>query len=107
MSEVAGFFEQVPEKANKEKMQGMNCVYQFKITGDGGGDWYIVIANGTAEVHEGVAENPSTTITVSAENFVNLLEGKLNGQMAFMTGKLKVNGDIGLATKLKSVFNLG
>lgn len=107
MSDVAGFFAQVPEKANKEKMEGLNCTYQFNITGDGGGEWNIVIANGSAQVAEGVAENPSTTITIEAGNFLNLLEGKLNGQMAFMTGKLKVKGDIGLATKLKSLFNLG
>ena len=107
MSDVAGFFAQVPEKANKEKMQDMNCVYQFIITGDGGGEWNITIANGSAQVQEGVAENPNTTITMDAANFASLLEGKLNGQMAFMTGKLKVKGEIGLATKLKSLFNLG
>lgn len=107
MADIAEFFAQVPEKANKEKMQGMDCTYQFNITGDGGGEWYIDIKNGSAEVHQGAAENPNTTITIEAGNFVNLLEGKLNGQMAFMTGKLKVSGDIGLATKLKSVFNLG
>jgi len=107
MSDVAGFFAQVPEKANKEKMQDLNCTYQFNITGEGGGEWNIVIANGSAVVNEGAAESPSTTITMEAENFLNLLQGKLNGQMAFMTGKLKVKGDIGLATKLKSLFNLG
>ena len=107
MSEVAAFFEQVPEKVNKDKIQGMDCVYQFNITGEGGGDWYIVIRNGEATVHEGNAENPSITLTMEAGNFVNLLQGKLNGQMAFMTGKLKIKGEMGLALKLQSVFNLG
>jgi putative sterol carrier protein len=41
------------------------------------------------------------------ENFVNLLTGKLNGQTAFLTGKLKIQGDMTLAMKLQSVFNLG
>lgn len=107
MSEVAAFFDQVPEKVNKDKIQGMDCIYQFDITGDGGGQWHIVIANGDATVHTGVAENPSITITISAENFVSLVQGKLNGQMAFMTGKLKIKGDMALALKLQSVFSFG
>ncbi len=107
MSEVAAFFDQVPEKVNKDKIQGMDCIYQFDITGDGGGQWYIVIANGDAIVHEGTSENPSITITMEASNFINLLQGKLNGQMAFMTGKLKIKGDMALALKLQSVFSLG
>lgn len=107
MSEVAAFFDQVPEKVNKDKIQDMNCVYQFNITGDGGGDWNIAIANGEAKVSEGVVDSPDITLTMSDENFVNLLQGKLNGQMAFMTGKLKIKGEMGLAMKLQSVFNLG
>ena len=107
MSEVAEFFDQVPEKVNKDKIQGMDCVYQFNITGEGGGDWSIAIANGDATVSAGTAENPSITITMEAGNFISLLQGKLNGQMAFMTGKLKIKGDMALALKLQSVFNLG
>ena len=107
MSEVAAFFDQVPDKVNKDKIQGMDCTYQFDITGDDGGSWNIVIANGDAAVSEGAAESPSITITMEAGNFINLLQGKLNGQMAFMTGKLKIKGDMGLAMKLQSVFNLG
>lgn len=107
MSEVAAFFDQVPDKVNKDKIQGMDCIYQFDITGDDGGQWNIVIANGDATVNEGAAENPSITLTMDSSNFVNLVQGKLNGQMAFMTGKLKIKGDMALALKLQSVFSLG
>ena len=107
MSEVSAFFDQVPGKVNKDKIQGMNCIYQFDITGDDGGEWNITIANGNATVSAGKAENPSITITMEASNFINLLQGKLNGQMAFMTGKLKIKGDMALALKLQSVFSLG
>lgn len=107
MSDVAAFFDQVSEKVNKDKIQGMDCVYQFDITGDDGGTWNIVIANGEAAVNSGPSENPSITITIGSDNFLNLLQGKLNPQMAFMTGKLKIKGDMGLALKLQGVFNLG
>ncbi len=107
MSEVAAFFDQVSEKVNKDKIQGMDCIYQFDITGDDGGQWYITIAGGDATVTQGAAESPSITITMEASNFINLLQGKLNPQMAFMTGKLKIKGDMALALKLQSVFSLG
>lgn len=107
MSDVAAFFDQVSTNVNKDKIQGMNSVYQFNITGDGGGEWNIAIANGDAVVSQGVAEKPSITITMEAGNFLSLTQGKLNGQMAFMTGKLKIQGDMALALKLQSIFKLG
>ena len=96
-----------PEKVNKDKAAGMNAVYQFNIDGPEGGQWAVKIADGDASVTEGASENPSITITMTDENFVNLITGKLNGQTAFLTGKLKIQGDMTLAMKLQSVFNFG
>ena len=44
------------------------------------------------------------TLAMSAQDYVDMILGKLNGQMAFMTGKLKIAGDMGLALKLQSLF---
>jgi len=107
MSEVASFFEQVPAKVNKDKIAGMNAIYQFVITGEDGGEWNVTVANGEAAVAQGKAESPSITLTMEAANFVALVTGKLNGQTAFLTGKLKIQGDMTLAMKLQSVFSLG
>lgn len=107
MSEIAGFFDAVPSKVNKDKIAGMNAVYQFIINGDDGGEWNVTVANGEAAVAQGKAESPSITLTMDAANFVALVTGKLNGQTAFLTGKLKIQGDMTLAMKLASVFSLG
>jgi len=107
MSEVAEFFNQVPQKVDKDKIQGMNAVYQFNVTGDGGGEWNVKVANGEAAAAEGTADDPSITLTIAADDFVSLVTGKLNGQTAFLTGKLKIKGDMTLAMKLQSVFALG
>lgn len=61
---------------------------------------YTVIKNGELTVHEGVVENPSLDITMSDENLVKLFNKQLNPMTAFMTGKIKVKGDLMLAQKL-------
>ncbi len=107
MSDVAGFFDQVVEKVDKDKVQGMNAVYQFNITGDGGGEWNVGLADGAVTAGAGTADSPSITLTMDAADFMDLIAGKLNGQTAFLTGKLKIQGDMTLAMKLQSVFALG
>ena len=104
---VAEVFEMMAGRVNKDKIQGMTATYQFNITGEGGGSWHVIIADGDAKVSEGVAESPSITITASAEDWLNIVSGKLNGQTAFLTGKLKIQGDMSLAMKLQSVFAFG
>jgi putative sterol carrier protein len=107
MSQVSDFFAQVPGHVNKDKIAGMNCVYQFNIEGADGGKWAVKIADGEATVVEGGVDGASITLTLTDENFIGLVTGKLNGQTAFLTGKLKIQGDMTLAMKLASVFNLG
>jgi len=105
MAEVSDFFAQVSEKVNKDKIQGMSAVYQFDITGDTGGQYAVIIADGDATVQDGLHDSPSITLTISDEDFKNLITGKLNGQTAFLTGKLKIKGDMSLAMKLQTVFS--
>ena len=107
MPEVADFFNQVTEKVDQDKVQGMNAMYQFNVTGDGGGEWNVSVADGKVAVAQGTVDSPSITLTINAADFVDLVTGKLNGQTAFLTGKLKIQGDMTLAMKLQSVFALG
>ncbi len=103
---VAGFFSELQGKVDPAKISGMNAIYQFAITGDGGGEWYVRIADGQAEVQQGTHEAPSITLTASDEDWLKIVTGQLNGQTAFLTGKLKIKGDMSLAMKLQSVFSL-
>ncbi len=99
---VREFFEGLSEKleADPGKLSGLDCTYQFNIEGDSGGRWFVTIKDGKVTVNEGGAEDPDCVITVKDSDFADLLSGSLNPQMAFMMGKLKVAGDMGLALKL-------
>ncbi len=95
------------EKAFRpDKAVGVNAVIQYHLTGEGGGDFIVTIADGKCTVTEGVAENPKMTLTADAEDFKNVLLGNLNGMKAFMDGKLKLAGDLNLAMKLTSFFKM-
>lgn len=99
---AAESFEQMKD-VDPEKIKDINATYQWDITGDGGGKWYAKFSDGNAEVAEGEAENADITITVSASDWVDIVNGKLNGQMAFLSGKIKIQGDMALAMKLQSL----
>jgi len=109
MSDVtpATIFDEMNKKltADPSSVAGMNAVYQFKVTGDGGGDWYADLKVTPPVVAAGLHATANCTITVAAPDFVNIKTGKLSGQMAFMTGKLKIAGDMGLAMKLQKILS--
>ncbi|MCL4233971.1 MAG: SCP2 sterol-binding domain-containing protein [Deltaproteobacteria bacterium] len=54
-------------------------------------------------VSAGTKDPANCTITVAAADLLAITTGKLSGQMAFMTGKLKISGDMGLAMKLQKI----
>lgn len=97
-------FDNMPSRFKKDAAKGLTATYQFDLSGDGGGQWYAAIANEQCEVKEGKAASPNITISMAAKDYLDMVNGKLNGQMAFMTGKLKIAGDMGLALRLQSLF---
>lgn len=101
---VAGVMKEMEGKFKADKAAGINATFQFDITGEGGGQWYAVIQDGEATFNEGTSDAPTVTITATADDWIKIVNGQLNPQMAFMTGKIKVKGDLGLATKLGALF---
>jgi putative sterol carrier protein len=83
---------------------GLSATYIFDISGSGGGKWTLDISNGKCELKSGAVGTPSVTISISDQDWLAIQKGKLNSQMAFMMGKLRVAGDMGLAMKLQSMF---
>ena len=79
----------------------INAVYQFNITGDNGGSWTVDLTK--PEVRPGEDENARCVVTVEDGDFMQIVSRALNPQMAFMSGKLKVGGDMSLAMKLGEI----
>ncbi len=86
-----------------ELVKEMGAVYQFIVTGDGGGEWIIDFSGPNFKISTGKAKKPDCTFTASAKNLVNLFTGKLNPVFAFLTGKIKFT-DLYFASKLRPFF---
>jgi putative sterol carrier protein len=90
----------VPEKAGTTK-----ATIQFDISGDQGGKWWVKINEGKAESGKGDApETANLTLIAEAGDFVKIMTGQMDGMSAFMSRKLQVKGDMGLAVKLQTLF---
>jgi putative sterol carrier protein len=96
--------EAMPSAFRPERAKGIQATYQFELTGEGGGNWVLEIANQQCQVKEGVAADPDATISLAAADYVALVKGELDAMSAFMRGKLKVKGNMGLAMKVINLF---
>ena len=95
------FFDTLETRVDETKTAGMNNSYVFDI--DGAGTWKVDVQDGKVQVTEGGGEG-DVTITTSEETFDKIVSGEQNATSAYMTGKLKVKGDMGAAMKLQKLF---
>jgi len=101
MTTVKDFFESLETRADSAKTAGMTHSYLFDI--EGAGKWTVNVADGNVSVSEG-GEDADAVITTSEETFEKIVSGEQNPTSAYMTGKLKVKGDMGAAMKLQKLF---
>ena len=94
------FFDTLPTRVDETKTAGMNNSYVFDIDG---AKWKVDVQDGKVHVTQG-AEDGDVTITTSEETFDKIVSGEQNATSAYMTGKLKVKGDMGAAMKLQKLF---
>ena len=87
-------------KTDPAKAKSIGALVVFHITGPAAPDWTLDCSKEPAVLTQGGTDGAKVEVTMSEEDFVNLANGNLNPQMAFLGGKLKVKGDMGLAIKL-------
>jgi len=104
MSEIKEMFEKLPSLFNAEAAKGQNMVFQFDIAGEG--QWQVIVNDGKCEVKEGSHPNPSVTLSTDKDTYLAMATKKINGMQAFMSGKLKVKGNVMLAQKFAQLFKM-
>jgi 3-hydroxy-3-methylglutaryl CoA synthase/NAD(P)-dependent dehydrogenase (short-subunit alcohol dehydrogenase family)/putative sterol carrier protein len=103
---VAAVFEAMPERFKPEAAAGVEVVFQWNISGEGGGDWVVEVKEGACKVEAGKHPNPTTTLKMSGEDFMQLIGGNLPAMQAYTSGKLKIEGDLMKSQLVQKLFKL-
>ena len=106
VTSAAEAFAAMPQVFLPENAAGINAVLQFNLSGDGGGDWNVTVADKQVKVIEGVAASPTMTLAMAASDYLAMVNGETNPMALFMQGKVKLTGDIQLALKMQSMFKM-
>ena len=98
------FSQRLPKKLQEkpEIVENINAVYKFILEGPGGSTWTVDLTTPGGKITEADLA-AACTVTMAATDFVDIVNGTSNAQMAFMSGKLKIAGDLGQALKLQNV----
>ncbi len=103
---VSEVFEKMPEMFLAEKAEGVEVVFQYRIEGDGGGDWHVIISGGECTTWEGLHDEPTTTILMGREDFLDLMQGRANAMQLYTGGALRIEGDIMKSQLIEKLFEL-
>ena len=101
MDDPRELFETLESRVDPAKAAGLTASYRFEI--DGAGSWTVDVDDGKVTVTENGAD-ADCAITTTAETFLKIANGEQNPTAAYMSGKLKVKGDMGQAMKLQKLF---
>ena len=91
MSDLNSIFEEMKNRFNSAAAAGLDVVFQYQI--DDGEPYHVTVADGSCIVAQGEHDEPSVTLSMDAQTL-----------QAFMTGRIRADGDIMLATRLAALF---
>ncbi len=103
ISSVQEYFGNLQERFVSEAAEGVSGNIQWQLSGDGGGDYWAELANGAITLHDGVHDAPDVTFVTSADTYVKIVNGEMNGAAALLTRKLQMSGSFALARKLATI----
>lgn len=101
---IQTLFQKIEKSLNEELVQKVNAIYHFEVKGSEAGTWYINLRDGSGACGKGDGGvKPDTTLTMESKHFFDMFAGKLKASSAFMTGKLRITGDLQKAMKLEKL----
>lgn len=102
--EIPALFTKIESLITPDLVKRVNAIYEFKVTGDEEGTWFLDMKNGDGSCGKGNPKSPADAVlTMNSKNFTAMFGGKLKPASAFMTGKLKISGDLQKAMKLEKL----
>lgn len=104
MNTIPESFAALQQVFDPARAQGVDKTIQFDFTGAEAGTWTLHVHDGKADYHQGPAENPQATVTTDSQDWLKILNGELNPVAAFMSGKVKVKGDMSLMMSFQNWF---
>ena len=100
-------FSRMERQFRPDAAGSLNALIRWKVTGETDVVYEVTVADGTCSVHEGRTEaEPRVTLVLADADFLRLVSGNANPVTMFMTRKLKLAGDVGLATGLTRLFDI-
>ena len=103
---VAAVFENMSRGFKADAAKGVDVVFQFSISGEGGGDWMVAVKDGTCKVDAGVHVKPNTTIKMAGTDFLTMMSGKMSAMQAYTSGKIKIEGDLMKSQLIEKIFKI-
>lgn len=104
MATCTEIFAEMPNKFDADAAGDWSAKVVYKVEGDGGGSWVVAVEGGSCTVTEGDADDATATVETDAETWVGIAEGTVEPTTAFMTGKIRIQGNMADVMKSQSVF---
>lgn len=104
---VQEVFEAMPSRFLPDQAGDMRAVIQFDLSGEGGGQWFVTIADRALQVAVGQTPIPSLTLAMTAGDYLAMINRDLKPMAAFMQGRVRVRGDMPLLLKMQNLFSFG
>jgi len=101
---VQAVFDRMPAMFQAGAAAGVDVVFQFRIAGPEGGDWYLTVKDKACTVTAGLHSKPTTTLKMTDEDFLKLIGGQLPAMQAYTSGKLKIEGDVMKSQLIQKLF---
>lgn len=100
------YFDTLARRFDPEAAGDLDAVFQWRLDGPKVREHYARVRRGTIETATGVHESPTVTIEMSSDDYLQMINGELNGALAFSTGRGRLRGPVRLAMKMQRLFPL-
>jgi len=102
--DIKEYMKAIGTRFDPTAAEGVKAVYQFELSGASGGQYHLVVENGTCAAKEGTHPKPSVTFFLSDADCIGLFNGNLDGPSLYLSGRLRIAGNFDLALRLPAMF---